>query len=79
MEEKTILVGVRICDGETGEFLEYETYDVSVRADYDIRKDGLDEVFKSLFKSYPDDFPEEEPGVNATITEITDGDDRMDF
>ena len=70
----TLEVEVRITDPETGEHIDTDTYSVdvpdTVKPDSDGNYDYQD-IFPHLFDQYPDDFPEEEPGVDAEILEVT--------
>lgn len=66
----TVELTVRICDGETGEFLECNDYtleDVSEEIAKEVDAGDFDRIFPLLFEEYPEDFPEEEPGVDAEI------------
>lgn len=66
----TVELTVRICDGETGEFLECNDYTLE-NVSEDIAKEvdagDFDRIFPLLFEAYPWDFPDEEPGVDAEI------------
>lgn len=62
---KTVRVTVRISDGETKQYLNTEEYVITVKD-----PDNYEELFDVLFKEYPEDFPSEDPGVDAEIVEV---------
>ena len=66
---KNLYIEVRISDGLTGEFIECETFPVSIPKE--ISNDDHSKIFSLLFAEYPDSFPSEEPGVDAEIISIT--------
>lgn len=70
----TLEVEVRITDTETGEHIDTDTYSVevpdTVQPDSDGNYDCRD-IFPHLFAQYPEDFPDEEPGVDAEILDIS--------
>lgn len=64
-----VRVMVRIYD-QDGEYLESNEYRVEIPASTDeYLPEFYDRICEALFTEYPEDFPEEEPGVNAEIDE----------
>ena len=68
-ETTELEVTVRTTDPETGEFLDCNEYTLTVTPDemMKVLDKGVGELFPLLFSQYPEDFPEEEPGVDAEI------------
>jgi len=64
----TVEAEVRISDAETKEFLYCETFTFDVPEGTDL--EDYDTLFKYLFASYPEEFPEEHPGVDAEIVSV---------
>ena len=62
---------VRRSDPETGELIDagyYSVENVPEGVARGLNEGHFNEVFPFLFAQYPDDFPSEEPGVDAEIT-----------
>ena len=64
----TYLVKVRASDPDTGEWLFTEDYEVSV--DRPVSPDDYSILLQEVFAEYPEDFPCEEPGVDAEVLEV---------
>lgn len=68
----TVEAEVRISDAIDNEFLECKTFTFTAPEDKDGNDwNGYNDLFHYLFTAYPEDFPEEEPGVNAEIVNVT--------
>jgi hypothetical protein len=62
------LVTVRASDPDTGDWLFTEDYEVSV--DPTVSPDDYCILLQEVFAEYPEDFPCEEPGVDAEVLEV---------
>lgn len=67
---KTYRVTVRACDPDNGDWLFTEDYEVSVGSN--VSPDDYGILLQEVFAEYPDDFPSEEPGVDAEVLEVVD-------
>lgn len=64
----TYRVTVRASDPDTGEWLFTEDYEVSVGST--VSSDDYGILLQEVFAEYPEDFPSEEPGVDAEVLEV---------
>ena len=64
---------VRVSDPKTGDttYDEYVVHNVQESIAEELDAGNYDGIFRLLFAEYPEDFPEEEPGVDAEITGYT--------
>jgi hypothetical protein len=65
-ETKELELSVHTSDPETGEYLDSDTYYITVPKDLD--PDTAD-LFPYFWEQNGDEFPDEEPGVDVTIDE----------
>ena len=64
---------VRVSNPETGDttYDDYVVHNVPESIAEELDTGNYDRIFQLLFAEYPEDFPEEEPGVDAEITGFT--------
>lgn len=64
-----ITATVRI--SKDGEYMNTEDFIAEVDDDFDVDNPDYEQIFDYLTDNYPDDFPEEEPGVDMEIIDIS--------